>query len=161
MTAPRWLDADEMQVWRTLLQANARLLERLDDELVAAHGLSLPDYEVLVHLSEAPERRVRMSELADRALMSRSRLTYRINRLEAAGLVVRAACDEDRRGWFAVLTPEGQEVLERAAPTHVVGVRRHLLDHIERDELVPIADVFSRVAAAFDGTAQDQPGPAS
>lgn len=160
MTAPRWLDAEEMRVWRSLLQASARLLDRLDDELLAAHEVSLPDYEVLVHLSEAPQRRRRMSELADRALMSRSRLTYRINRLEAAGLVVREACEDDRRGWFAVLTPVGQKLLEKAAPAHVAGVRRHLLDHIDRGELAPVADVLGRVAAAL-GSLEEHRSPPS
>lgn len=149
MAAP-WLDNEEMGAWRALVQVSVRLLQRLDDELVAAHGLSLADYEVLVHLSEAPERQYRMSELADLALMSRSRLTYRINGLEAEGLVERRACREDRRGWYAVLTAAGQQRLEAAAPTHVAGVRRHVLDHVSRDEIGPFTAVLRRMAGELE-----------
>lgn len=150
MAAAPWLDEEEMRAWRTLVQVSVRLIERLDDELVAASGLSLADYEVLVHLSEAPGGQRRMSELADRTLMSRSRLTYRVNGLEAEGLVERRACPEDRRGWYAVLTATGRSRLEEAAPTHVAGVRRHMLDHISRPELTPLTSVLGRVAEALD-----------
>lgn len=153
MASQSWLDDEEMRTWRTLVQLSVRLLERLDDELVAAHGLSLADYEVLVHLSEAPDGQYRMSELADRALMSRSRLTYRVNGLEAEGLVERRACPEDRRGWYAVLTPAGRRRLELAAPTHVAGVRRHVLDHVDRPELAPLTTVLGRMAEALDDPA--------
>src|SRR3954464_10715688 len=93
-----WLDEDEQRTWRTLLRHQVHVLDRLDSELVAEHGLSLADYEILAQLSEAPERRLRMSELADVALVSRSRLTHRVDRLVEGGFVVRQPCPTDRRG---------------------------------------------------------------
>ena len=149
MAATPWLDDQEMRTLRAVVEVSVSLLQRLDDELAATHGLSLADYEVLVHLSEAPGGRRRMSTLAERALMSRSRLTYRVNRLEEAGLVVRQPCSEDRRGWYAALTSDGVALLERAAPTHVDGVRRHLLDQVRGSEMLPLTTVLARVAAAL------------
>lgn len=102
--------------------------DRLDRELRAQHTLSLGDYDVLVHLSEAPERCLRMSELADRLLLSRSGLTRRLDGLVREGWVARKACPDDRRGSLAQLTDLGFEVLQLAAVTHVAGVRRYLVD---------------------------------
>ncbi|HUZ19660.1 MAG TPA: MarR family transcriptional regulator [Acidimicrobiales bacterium] len=107
------------------------LRERLDRELEAAHRMSLGDYDVLVHLSEAPGRCLRMSELADRLLLSRSGLTRRLDGLVREGWVVRKACADDRRGSLAELTDAGLQVLEAAAVTHVSGVRRYLVDALE------------------------------
>jgi DNA-binding MarR family transcriptional regulator len=128
MAETRWLDDDEQRTWRTLLRHQVYVLDRLDSELVAEHGLSLADYEILVELSEAPDRRLRMAELADGALVSRSRLTHRVDQLARDGLVVRQPCPTDRRGMFAVLTTKGAKLLERAARTHVASVRRYVID---------------------------------
>lgn len=111
-----------------MLAVESRLRDRLDGELRDAHNLSLGDYDVLVHLSEAPGRCLRMSELADRLLLSRSGLTRRVDGLVREGWVVRKACPDDRRGSLAQLTDLGFEVLKHAAVTHVAGVRRYLVD---------------------------------
>ena len=149
--APRWLDDDEQEAWRVLLRHQVRALDRLDSELSEQFGLSLADYEILVHLSEAPDRQLRMSELADHALVSRSRLTHRIDRLVDAGLVVRRRCPSDRRGVNAVLTAEGVSLLERAAPSHVASVRRYVIDPLRPttrralvDDLRPVLDELER-----------------
>lgn len=124
-----WLDDDEQRAWRLLLRATLTLVDRLDDELRAQHGISLGDYEILAHLS-ANAGGLRMRDLATLALVSKSRLTHTIDRLVARGLVRRRPCADDRRGVTATLTPAGRTLLERAAPDHVAGVRRHLLDHL-------------------------------
>lgn len=123
-----WLDPAEQATWRRLLTVESRLRDRLDRELESSHGISLGDYDVLVHLSEAPQRCLRMSELADRLLLSRSGLTRRLDGLVREGWVARKACPEDRRGSLAELTDAGLRVLEAAAVTHVRGVRRYLVD---------------------------------
>ena len=138
----RWLDDDEMAFWRAYTVASGRLNAAIDADLRAESGLTLDDYEVLVHLSEAPERRVRMSELAEHVVQSRSRLTQRIDRMVERGLVARQQCPDDRRGTFAVLTDEGFATLEAAAPGHVESVRRHLLDHLAPTQVHAGADLF-------------------
>jgi DNA-binding MarR family transcriptional regulator len=125
---PAWLTDYEQGLWRRLLAAECRLRERLDHELQQSHGLTLGDYDVLVHLSEAEGGSLRMSELAERLLLSRSGLTRRVDGLVRAGWVERKACPDDGRGSLAVLTRTGLELLRRAAPTHVAGVRRCLID---------------------------------
>lgn len=144
----RWLSPQEQCAWRSFITGSRRLYEQLDAEL-KAHGLNHDDYGVLVALSESPDDRMRMSELADLSVESRSRLSHHIGRLEARGLVERQSCPEDRRGSFAVLTPEGRATIERIAPVHVEGVRRHLLDHLSPAELAVLGDVFGRVDAAL------------
>jgi DNA-binding MarR family transcriptional regulator len=123
-----WLTDTEQQVWRRLLAVEFRLRERLDHDLRTSHGLSLNDYGVLVHLSEAPDGSLRMSDLADRLLISRSGLTRRVDGLVRNGWVIRRACPKDGRGSFAELTAAGLELLKESAPTHVAGVRRYLID---------------------------------
>jgi DNA-binding MarR family transcriptional regulator len=125
-----WLTDTEQQVWRRLLSVECRVKERLDRELRDGAGLTLGEYEVLVHLSEAPGTALRMSELASRLLLSRSGLTRRVDGLVQAALVARQPCDDDGRGAMAVLTPNGLAALRRAAPIHVRGVRRYLIDPI-------------------------------
>ncbi|MGH9065634.1 MAG: MarR family winged helix-turn-helix transcriptional regulator [Acidimicrobiales bacterium] len=153
MDAPSWLDPTEMWAWRALVSTHGRLFARLDDELVAAHGLSLAEYEVLVQLSEAPGAALRMAELAERALVSRSGLTRRVDGMVSAGLVRRQACPSDRRGTLAVLTDAGRGLLARAAPTHLAGVRRHLVDLVGRSELEALGAILSRVVGELgDGS---------
>jgi DNA-binding MarR family transcriptional regulator len=130
MESVGWLSDTEQLVWRRLLSVECRVRERLDHELRDAAGLTLGEYEVLVHLSEANGMALRMSELANRLLLSRSGLTRRIDGLVQQSLVARQPCDEDGRGAMAVLTPDGLASLRRAAPIHVRGVRRYLIDPI-------------------------------
>lgn len=139
-----------MAAWQALIATQARLLAKLDDELARAHGLSLAEYEVLVQLSAAPGGAVRMAELAELALVSPSGLTRRVDGLTAKGLVRRQSCPSDRRGSLAVLTEDGRRRLVEAAPTHVAGVRRHLMDRLSRSELAVLAEALGRVAAAFE-----------
>ncbi|HET9076571.1 MAG TPA: MarR family transcriptional regulator [Acidimicrobiales bacterium] len=145
----RWLTAEEQQVWRRLLSVESRLRDRLDRDLREAHALTLGEYEVLVHLSEAGPTGVRMSDLAELLLLSRSGLTRRIDSLVRAGLVARRSCPVDGRGSMAELTVGGRSRLAEAAPTHVAGVRRYLIDvlggHIEG-----LAGGLSRVEEALD-----------
>jgi DNA-binding MarR family transcriptional regulator len=142
-----WLDDVEMHAWRSLLRAHARLLARLDAELQASQGMSVTDYGVLVQLSEEEDGRIRMSELADRLLLSPSGLTRRLDGLVAAGLVERHRCPTDRRGAFAALTPAGRARLEAAAPDHVVQVRTHFVDRLSRKQLEILADALDKVSA--------------
>lgn len=156
-----WLDDEERTAWFTLARASTRLLDQLDAELSAAHDLPLPDYEILVSLALAGCDGLRMSELADRALSSRSRLTHRFNRLVGQGLVVRVACETDRRGSFARLTPEGRARLEAAAPCHVAGLRRNLLDHLGRAELAVLIRALGKVRTALGDDLAPVPGMAT
>ena len=149
-TAPRWLDVDQQQVWRTYLLGSARLAERLDADL-RTFGLDLGEYEILVTLSEAPERRVRMSELADAVHQTRSRLTHTVTRMERAGLVDRSSCPNDRRGVWAHLTDEGFRLLEAAAPRHVEAVRRNFVEAMTAEDYAAVGRAFAAVLAVPAG----------
>lgn len=142
---PRWLEPEEQDAWRAYLRGSARLTERLDRDLQERHGISLADYEILVILSEADERRLRMTELADTALFSKSRISHAIARLERTALVRRESCPDDRRGIFAVLTEEGYRKLAEAARTHVAGVRTYLVDAVAPEDLQAIGRTFFAV----------------
>ena len=142
----RWLTDDEQQAWRAWIAASLLLPDRLSRELQERADISLPDYEILVYLSEAPDRRLRMSELADRTLSSRSRLSHQVDRLSDAGLVDRQPCSDDRRGYFAVLTPQGWDFLVASAPTHVASVREHLVDALTPDEFAEFGRLCAKVA---------------
>ena len=137
----RWLDAEEQQAWRAWLYSTQLLQERLDRELTRATGISHAYYEILVQLSEAPERRMRMSQLADLSLSSRSRLSHAVTRLEERGWIRRQVCPEDGRGQLAVLTDEGFAALEAAAPVHVESVRTHLFDQLSPAQVGALQDV--------------------
>ncbi|SEG82830.1 DNA-binding transcriptional regulator, MarR family [Nonomuraea solani] len=117
-------------------------MHRLDREL-QEHSLSLNDYEILVNLSESQDRRMRMSDLADATIQSRSRLSHQIARMEAKGLVTREDCRDDRRGTFAVLTDEGWETIQRVAPFHVTSVREHFVDRLTDDQLQAIEEAYA------------------
>jgi DNA-binding MarR family transcriptional regulator len=123
-------------------------LESLDLDL-ESHELSMADYEVLAALSDAPDRRMRMSELADVALLSRSRLSHRIKVMEKAGWVKREACPDDKRGFFAVMTAKGWKAIVAAAPDHVESVRTRFLDHLTRDDQKVLAEIFERVTQSL------------
>lgn len=143
-----WLTEAEQHAWRSFVSGARRLLDQLDIEL-KAHGLGHDDYGVLVALSEADDGRLRMSDLADHVVESRSRLSHHVRRLEDKGLVDRQACPEDGRGSWAVLTTAGRELMERVAPHHVAGVRRWLLDQVTPQELAVIGVAFERVDGAL------------
>jgi DNA-binding MarR family transcriptional regulator len=140
------MGAAEIGAWRALLQAHAGLVKMLDSELEQTHGLALSSYEVLVRLDSAPQRRLRMCELAQSILLSRSGVTRLVDRLERDGLVAREECPHDARGAFAVLTDAGEERLRTARPTHIEGVRRHFLSHYAPAELEALRDLLGRLA---------------
>ncbi|MDQ3423335.1 MAG: MarR family transcriptional regulator [Actinomycetota bacterium] len=148
--ATRWLDTQQQRVWRAYLLGTTRLTARLDRDLSARHGVSLPEYEILVRLSEAPDRRMRMAELADSLNHSRSRLTHSVARMETESLVSRGSCEEDRRGVYAALTEAGYDLLVSAAPTHVEGVRRYLVDAVSPEDFAAVGRVFTAVVDSVD-----------
>lgn len=137
----RWLDAEEQKAWRAYLFSTMLLQDRLDRELTSATGISHAYYEILVALSETSGRAMRMSELADRCLSSRSRLSHAVSRLEERGWVRRQVCPEDGRGQLAVLTDEGFAALEAAAHVHVESVRTHLFDQLTPEQVASMRDV--------------------
>lgn len=142
-----WLSEDEQNSWRAWLAASMLLNDRLNRELQDQHGLTLPDYEILVRLSESPERRMRMSDLADSTLSSRSRLSHQVDRMERAGLLERQTCPTDRRGAFATMTDAGRATLVAAAPAHVAGVRAHLVDQLTAAEFAALGSACDQVVA--------------
>jgi DNA-binding MarR family transcriptional regulator len=144
--APRLLDPAELGAWRGFLRVHAQLSKALDAELIREHDLPLTSYEVLLFLHDAPEGRLRMSELADGVLLSRSGLTRLVDRMERDGLLRREPCEEDARGFFAVITDAGRELFRRARVTHLDGVRARFLTHFSREELGTLAELWERVA---------------
>jgi DNA-binding MarR family transcriptional regulator len=150
-TETPWLTKDQQRIWRSFLSGSIVLNERLDRDLRTAHGLSMPEYEILVRLSEAPNRSIRMAELADAVSHSRSRVTHTIARLEREGIVLRGQCSEDGRGVSAVLTDHGFSVLEEAAHTHVRGVHDYFVDNASTEEFEVIGRVMAQVTEHLNG----------
>mgnify|MGYP000358396302 FL=1 len=146
----RWLSPEQQRVWRDWLTASQLLDYTLNSELQESHGLTNSDYEILVRLSENPKRRIRMSELAEQVLASRSRLSHQIDRMETAGLVTREVCDDDRRGQFAVLTDQGWKTLVSAAHSHVTSVRNHFVDILTEAEYAALGKAVKKLAAHID-----------
>ncbi len=140
-----WLEPNQQQVWRRWLAVNAELPARLHRELQAHSGLSLPDFAVLVQLTDHPEGRVRVSDLADALQWERSRLSHHLRRMEARALVRREECPEDKRGAFVVLTPGGREAIEQAAPGHAVTVRTLVFDLLTDDELAALDSITMKI----------------
>lgn len=140
------LAAAELAAWRGFLRVHSALTRELDAELAAAHGLPLSSYEVLLHLSDAPEDSMRMSELAESVLLSRSGLTRLVDRLEREGLVRREACPADARGQNAVVTESGRDLLDVARRTHLAGVRERFLARFSAAELGDLATFWERLA---------------
>ncbi|HEX2806386.1 MAG TPA: MarR family transcriptional regulator [Kineosporiaceae bacterium] len=153
----RWLDADEQRAWRAYLSATQLLQAQLDRELQRDSGIPHAYYEILVRLSEAPDRVLRMSELANAAESSRSRLSHAVARLEAAGWVSRESCPTDRRGSFARLTDSGFAALEAAAPSHVASVRRHVIDQLTPEQVRQLGQISEAMLAGLR-SAQDDAG---
>lgn len=129
------LDDEELAAWRGMLRAHAELTKELDAELAREHDLPLSSYEVLLYLADAPAGRMRMAELADSVLLSRSGLTRLVDRLEREGLLKRERCESDARGYFAEITPKGRRLFDAARRTHLDGVRARFLSRFSRDEL--------------------------
>ena len=150
MTRTRWLDEREQRTWRAFLDASRLLLDTLDRELQRDAAMPHAYYEILVRLSEAPGRRLRMSELADAMRVSRSRLSHAAARLAEAGWVRRVECTTDRRGQFAELTDEGYRILAAAAPGHVEGVRRHLFEALSPAQVDQLREISEAVLAGLD-----------
>jgi DNA-binding MarR family transcriptional regulator len=137
-----------MAAWHALIRAHSRVVRRLESELETEHGLTLPAYEVLAHLSEAPERRLRMTDLATHAVLTPSGLTRLVDKLAAAGLVERQRCGADARVVYAVLTDRGMSRLIAAYPTHVRGVRAHYIDWLTADQQHAVSDALGDLAGA-------------
>ncbi|MEO5899034.1 MAG: MarR family transcriptional regulator [Ilumatobacteraceae bacterium] len=143
-----WLSEPEMKAWRNFVSAFGPLMDALGKDL-EPHGLNLGDYEVLVHLSEADERRMRMCDLAEALRLSPSGLTRRLDGLVRHGLVERRSCPSDRRVMHAHLTESGFELMMRAAPDHVASVRRHLLSPLDVEQVEQLGTIFEAVRAQF------------
>lgn len=142
------ISATHRVAWRAFLEAHARTVETLTRQLRADDGLPLTWYDVLVQLSEADGHRLRMQELADRVLLSKSGVTRLVDRMERDGLVRREGCPDDRRGTFAELTPTGEQRLRTAAPTHLRGVQEHFTDLLDENEAAVLARALTRIATA-------------
>jgi DNA-binding MarR family transcriptional regulator len=145
----RWLDEEEQQTWRAFLGATRLVFEQLDRELQRDAGIPHTYYEILVRLSEAPDRALRMSALADRSQSSRSRLSHAVARLESNGWVRRTSCVDDKRGQIAHLTDEGFAALAAAAPGHVEGVRQHVFDPLTDQQVTQLREISSTMLEAL------------
>ncbi|MPZ52980.1 MAG: MarR family transcriptional regulator [Acidimicrobiia bacterium] len=150
MTEPRWLNVREIRAWRGYQRMGVQLTAQLHRSLQKEAGLSLSDYEVLVHLSEADGGRLRSYELGSRLQWEKSRLSHHLSRMERRGLVTRETCESDARGLFVVITPRGMDTIEKAAPHHVDDVRDNLIDLLTPEELDVLADISERVLAQLD-----------
>jgi DNA-binding MarR family transcriptional regulator len=139
------LDEEELAAWRGMLRAHAELVRELDSELARDHDMPLSSYEVLLYLNDSAEGRMRMSELADSVLLSRSGLTRLVDRLERQGLLTRERCESDARGLFAEITPAGRKAFAAARKTHLDGVRRVFLNRFSRDELRTLGGLWQKL----------------
>ena len=141
----RWLNADEQQMWRAYLDSTRLLLRSLDRQLTAESGLSLADFEILALLSEAPGHRLRMNELAEGTVTTRSGVTRAVKRLADAGWVQQVKCEEDRRGQYAELTESGVDKVRATAPGHVKAVRAGLFDALSPREVEMFTHSYARI----------------
>lgn len=142
-----------MAAWRAFVSASHLLERRIEEQLKAAAGLTHPQYEILVRLSDAPEHQMRMTELARGVVVSKSALTYQITQLEKAGLVERATCPSDDRGVLAVLTEAGLRCLEKVSPGHLEVVRAYLIDRLSREELRTMTSAMRKTEEALRASA--------
>lgn len=152
-----WLKEEEQVLWRRWLRVNGLLPAALHRALQADSGLSLPDFDVLVQLSESPGGRVRVNDLARALHWERSRVSHHITRMERRGLTQRQECADDGRGAFVVLTPHGRASIQQAAPGHVQEVRRLLFDRLDEDEIDVLAGALGKILSSLEGTAAEQP----
>jgi len=151
----RWLTAQQEHLWRSWLTLNTKLASTLHRELQEDAGLSMQDFEVLVHLTDNPEGRLRVTDLAGLLQWERSRVSHHVTRMECRGLVERVECSEDRRGAFVVITPQGRAAIEGAAPGHVRAVRRLMFDALSEEEQAVLAAVIDKLLARADLASQD------
>lgn len=146
-----WLDTEEQRVWRGFLRMNSSLYDELERDLRDRDGLTLTEYGILAHLSEMPDRRMRMRNLADTVIVSKSRLSHQIARLERDGHVRREPCSDDRRGFWAVLTEEGAAALREAAPGHAARVRSLVFDRLTSEQIDGLREIVDALGGAPDG----------
>lgn len=142
---PARLEPAELAAWRGFLRVHSALIKELDAELESRHGIQLSSYEVLIALADAPQQQLRMAQLADRALLSRSGMTRLVDRLQKQGLIDRVRCDLDARGSYAALNDKGRRLLAEARPTHLAGVRERFLGQLEASELAALAEVWEKL----------------
>jgi DNA-binding MarR family transcriptional regulator len=147
-TATSGLEGTALSAWRNYLQTHARILRELDADLLAHQGMTTRDYEVLLYLSREPERKLPMSALAERTMLTRSGITRLVDGLVAAGLVQRTGCLRDARVSYAQLTDAGYEKLARAGCTHVAGIQRLFLEHFSPEEIAHLAELLGRLPGA-------------
>lgn len=155
----RWLTPEEQRAWRAYVAASLLLEDALDRQLQQDAGMPHLYYTILAYLSETPEKRLRMTDLAEKLKITRSRLTYAVARLEKDGHVRREACRWDKRGTVAVLTDEGMAVLERSAPGHVDTVRAALFDHLTPEQVGQLEEIFTGVEPALQGDGTESASP--
>jgi DNA-binding MarR family transcriptional regulator len=153
----RWLSAQEERVWRRWLTLNARLSATLHKELQDDSGLSMPDFEVLVHLTDSPQGRIRVTDLAKALQWERSRVSHHVTRMERRRLVQRVECAEDGRGAFIVITPRGRAAIEQAAPGHVNAVRRLVFDALSDEEVNAFATIIEKALTQLDNEPERLP----
>ena len=149
----RWLTEDEQRAWRGLLRMTSQLNARANRLLQEEYGISLADYEVLVVLSEAPEGRLRVFEVADALAWEQSRVSHQLARMQRRGLITREGCATDARGAFAVLTTVGRATIERAAPAHVEQVRQLVFDELSHEQVSALTEITTRVLDRLAATA--------
>lgn len=152
---PRWLDAEEQGVWQAYLQATTLLEDHLDRRLQRDAGMPHLYYALLVHLARAPQRRLRMTQLARNAKITRSRLSHAVARLEKDGWVRREDCPSDKRGQNAILTDEGDEVLRRSAPDHVAAVRQAMFDRLSPEQVTQLGEIMRVLARGLQPDCSD------
>jgi DNA-binding MarR family transcriptional regulator len=150
VSTTRWLSADEQRAWRGLLESTRLLFDVLDRQLTVESSMPVGYYEILVNLSEAPDRTARMGELAARTRSSRSRLSHAVDRLEERGWIERRDCPTDRRGQVASLTDAGFAALAAAAPGHVEAVREHVIDRLTPEQIGQLEQITSAIVAGLE-----------
>jgi DNA-binding MarR family transcriptional regulator len=153
---PRWLEATEQASWRAYLDMNAKLSARLNREMQEQSGISIADFSVLVQLSEHLDARMRVLELARALGWEKSRLSHQLTRMQQRGLIERSFCSEDRRGAFIVLTDQGRETVERAAPQHVESVRRYVFDELTPEQVDALGTISRTVVATLTAACAGQ-----
>jgi DNA-binding MarR family transcriptional regulator len=141
VSSPRWLDTAEQRAWRNYVEATVMLFDELDRQLQRDAGMPHGYFEILVRLSEADDRTMRMSELATATRSSRSRLSHAVARLEERGWIKRVECETDRRGQLAQLTDKGLDALREAAPGHVETVRAYMIDRLSDEQIIQLGDI--------------------
>jgi DNA-binding MarR family transcriptional regulator len=145
------LEGTALETWRSYLQSHASILRELDAELVAVHGMTARDYEVLLYLAQSPDRRLPMSVLATSTMLTRSGITRLVDGLVEAGLIERVACTEDARVSYARLTDQGYSKLRDAGCTHIAGIQRLFLEHFSPEETAQLGALLSRLPGAQHG----------